>query len=241
MQHEKQKLNIPIAWPVSCHTDHIGQGSTFVAIQGDSIDGALFIAQAIDKGATRVVVSCDAQLSHDVEQLIQEHTIDLVRVANTRLALAELSAQAYGFPADRLRFVGITGTKGKTTTATLLHHILITAGIKAALISTVENKIGEHLFKAPLTTPQPDYLHMFFNMCVSEGVEIVVMEVAAQALSLHRVAGIRFDVGMFTNFSHEHLEFYASMAEYFAAKSLLRDHMKPGAPIIINADDPARS
>lgn len=242
MQHEqklnKRKLNIPVVWPVTCHTDHIGPGSTFVAICGTTTSGILYIAQAIQKGASCIVVSDDAHLSADMQDLIKKNNVDLVRVANTRLALAQLSAQAYNFPAQRLRFVGITGTKGKTTTATLLHHILKHAGIKTALISTVENKIGEHTFKAPLTTPQPDYLHMFFNLCVQEGIEVVVTEVAAQALSLHRVEGIQFDVGIFTNFSHEHLEFYATMADYFAAKCLLREHMKPGAPIVINADDP---
>lgn len=237
MQHVTQKLDVPETWRVACHTDHVGPGTTFVAVQGQTTDGLLFITDAINKGTTRIVVSFDAQLSAQNEQQIKEKNIELVRVSNTRLALAQLSAESYDFPADKLRFVGITGTKGKTTTAALLHHILHSAGKKVALISTVENKIGDRIFKAPLTTPQPDYLHMFFDLCVQEGVEIVVMEVAAQALTLYRVHGIRFDVGIFTNFAHEHLEFYATMDDYFAAKCLLREHMKSDAPIIINGDD----
>lgn len=239
MQRETLKLDLPKTWRVACHTDQVGLGTTFVAVHGQNTDGTLFVAEAIRKGASRIVISSDAQLSVQAELLIKEKKIDCVRVANTRLALAQLSAEAYNFPAKRFKFVGITGTKGKTTTATLLHHILHSADKKVALISTVENKIGNQVFKAPLTTPQPDYLHMFFDRCLQEGVELVVMEVAAQALTLHRVHGIQFDVGVFTNFAHEHLEFYASMDDYFAAKCLLREHMQPGASIIINGDDSA--
>ena len=239
MQLTTQKLNLPEVWRVSCHTDHIGPDSTFVAVRGQNTDGALFVADAIRKGAARIVIPVGAQLSAEAELLIAEKNIDLVRVTNTRLALAQLSAEAYGYPADKLKIIGITGTKGKTTTATLLHHILKSACKNVALISTVENKIGDQIFKAPLTTPQPDYLHMFFDLCVRAGIEFVVMEVAAQALTLHRVHGIRFDVGIFTNFAHEHLEFYASMDDYFAAKCSLREHMKSGAPIIVNGDDAA--
>jgi UDP-N-acetylmuramoyl-L-alanyl-D-glutamate--2,6-diaminopimelate ligase len=239
MQHKTQKLDLPEIWRVACHTDHVGHGTTFVAVRGQTTDGAEYIAQAIAKGATRVVVADDVQLADAAQRIIAEKSVELIRVKDTRLALAQLSAAAYDFPAQKLSIIGITGTKGKTTTAALLYHILTSAGIKAALISTVENKIGDHTFKAPLTTPQPDYLHMFFDVCAKNGVTHVVMEVAAQALTLHRVHGIQFDAGIFTNFSHEHLEFYQTMDDYFAAKCLLRSYMKRGAPIILNSDDAA--
>jgi UDP-N-acetylmuramoyl-L-alanyl-D-glutamate--2,6-diaminopimelate ligase len=238
MQHKKRKCNIPHVWPITCHTDYVGAGSTFVAIRGQTTDGLLFIPQAIAKGATKIVVQQDVHIEQETLDLIKQKNIALLYVSDARLALAELSAQAYDFPVKKLTLVAVTGTKGKTTCASLLYHILKTSGAKTALISTVENCIGSDLFPAPLTTPQPDYLHMFLHLCVQEDVRVVVLEVAAQALSLHRVHGIQFDVGIFTNFAHEHLEFYDSMDAYFAAKCLLRSHMKPDAPIIINRDDP---
>ena len=122
------------------------------------------------------------------------------------------------YPNPESKIIGITGTKGKTTTTFLLEHILQHAGYKTALTSTVKNKILDQEFPAPLTTAQPDYLHQFLSVCVQAQVEYVVMEVAAQALSLHRVEGIEFDGIIFTNFALEHLEFYASMDDYFAAK-----------------------
>jgi UDP-N-acetylmuramoyl-L-alanyl-D-glutamate--2,6-diaminopimelate ligase len=228
---------LPSIFPVTCHTNHVGPGSTFVAIKGYEKDGADFIAQAIEKGAAALVIENEVKLSDQVVMLIKEKNVVLRSVPDTRLALAILSAQAAGNPASQLKIIGITGTKGKTTTSFLLWHILKTAGYKTALLSTVNNYLDDQKFSAPLTTAQPDYLHQFLKLCVEQGVTHVVMEVAAQALSLHRVYGIEFDGIIFTNFSLEHLEFYASMEEYFAAKCRIFALAKPHAPILINGDD----
>src|SRR5205807_2191628 len=107
-----------------------------------------------------------------------------------------------------LKIIGITGTKGKTTSSFLLEHVLRIAGYKTALLSTVYNKILGTIIPTELTTQQPDYLHIFFDACVKAGVEYVIMEVAAQALSMERVYGLSFDAILFTNFGHEHAEFY---------------------------------
>lgn len=230
-------IELPEIWPVTCHTDYVGSGSTFVAIKGMQYDGIDYVAQAIKKGATNVVIAQHVQLSVELQQLLDERNITVTRVKNTRKTLAQLSAQAYNYPAQNLTSVGITGTKGKTTTAHLVHHVLRHVGIKAALISTVENRINDTIFLAPLTTPQPDYLHMFMHVCVKQGITHLVMEVAAQALSLYRLDGILFDVGIFTNFGHEHLEFYTNLDEYFKAKCQLLDQLKPNAPLIVNTDD----
>jgi UDP-N-acetylmuramoyl-L-alanyl-D-glutamate--2,6-diaminopimelate ligase len=228
---------LPSHFFVACHTDNVGPGSTFVAIQGMNTDGIQFIPEAIRKGATCIVIEHDVIVPPTIEHLMQEHSVTVKRVPSARLALAHLSAQALGNPAKKLRIIGITGTKGKTTTTFLLEHILRVAGHKTALISTVKNSINGRDLQAPLTTPQPDYLHHFFAACVKEQVEVVVMEVAAQALSLHRTAGIIFDGALFTNFSLEHLEFYPDMESYFAAKQALFDQCAPQAPLLINADD----
>jgi len=229
--------NIPTVYPVTCHTKHVGPGSTFVAIKGYEKDGADFIPDAIAKGATTIIIGSEVHLHPQVLQLTQEHEVELQEVADPRLALAQLSAQAADYPAAKLKIIGITGTKGKTTTSFLLAHLLKSAGHKTALLSTVNNYVGDQKFDAPLTTAQPDYLHQFLKLCVEQGVTHVVMEVAAQALSLHRVHGIQFDGVIFTNFSLEHLEFYPDMDTYFAAKCQIFGMAKPDTPILINGDD----
>ncbi len=230
-------IELPEVWPITCHTDYVGPNSTFVAIKGMQYDGIDYIERAIKKGASTVVIAQHAQLSVELQELLGERNVTVTRVKNTRKALAHLSAQAYNYPAQNLTIVGITGTKGKTTTTHLVHHVLRHVGIKAALISTVENRINDTLFMAPLTTPQPDYLHMFMHICVKQGITHLIMEAAAQALSLHRLSGILFDIGIFTNFAHEHLEFYGNLDEYFKAKCQLLGQLKPNAPLIVNADD----
>lgn len=230
-------ITLPSIYPVTCHTDHVGPGSTFVAIKGFNQDGTAFIARAIEKGATSIVVQDDAVISADLLALLEKSGINLHRVTNARLALAQLTAQAWGFPARKLKIIGITGTKGKTTSAFLLEHILRESGHKTALVSTVYNSINQQIFPMKLTTPQPDYLHAFFAQCVHARVEYVVMEVAAQAMSMHRVEGIEFDGIIFTNFDKEHAEFYASQEEYFQAKAAILHQRKNDAPVVINAHD----
>jgi UDP-N-acetylmuramyl-tripeptide synthetase len=230
-------LQMPDIYPVACHTDNIGAGSTFVAIKGQKEDGVQYIMQAVHKGATKIVVERSAQIPDDVHAAIIRSKVQLVYVDFARKALAELSAHALDYPAKKLKLVAVTGTKGKTTSAFLLEHVLRTAGYKTALLSTVKNKILDQEFKTNLTTQHPDYLHNFFALCVNASVEIVILEVAAQATSLHRVTGLELDGLIFTNFDQEHAEFYASMDEYFAAKQDIIKLLKPGAPLLLNADD----
>ena len=225
-------------FPVTCHTKHVRPGSTFVAIKGDKQDGVTYIPKAIKRGASKIVMQYDAIVPPEIKQVIEQSEIEIELVENTRLALAQLSEKASDYAHKQLKIIGITGTKGKTSTAFILEHLLQSARHKTALISTVHNKIGNKKFKSGLTTDQPDYLHQFFKTCVAHNIEYVVMEVAAQALSLHRVAGIVFDAAVFTNFSQEHGEFYKTLDDYFAAKCTLFDQLKPDAPIFVNADDP---
>lgn len=225
-------LTFPPYYPVACHTDHVGPGTTFVAIKGFKDDGSNHVPLALAKGASKIVID-----AHTAVPMCGNREIEIVRVLNTRRALAELSAQAHGYPGQKLKIIGVTGTKGKSTTVYLIEHLFKTAGIKTALLSTVKNRIGDQEFPAPLTTPQPDYIHQFLALCVQASVEIVVMEVAAQALTLDRVAGIAFDAVVYTNFSQEHGEFYSTMDDYFAAKAQIIEHVKPHGVIILNAND----
>jgi UDP-N-acetylmuramoyl-L-alanyl-D-glutamate--2,6-diaminopimelate ligase len=228
---------VPTIYPVTCHTDNIDTGFTFVAIQGMKENGNDYIIKALERGAHKIVVQENSLLSSQVMQALEQHKAELIRVPNTRLALAQLSAQAYNYPARKLRIIGITGTKGKTTSSFLLAHVLRHAGYRTALLSTVKNRILDQEFVTHLTTQQPDYLHTFFNVCVEQQIDYVVMEVAAQATSLQRVYGIEFDGLIFTNFSQEHAEFYATQEDYFSAKAVLFKQLKQSGFAIINSDD----
>lgn len=228
-------IQIPQYWPVSQHTDRLRQGSTFVAIKGSHRNGIDFIDQALQKGAATIVV--DQDVTDVVRINIEAFGAQLLVVADARKALADLSAQAWGNPQHALKFVGTTGTKGKTTTTYLIRHMLAAAGYKTAMISGVKNYILEHEFQAELTTPHADYFYAFLATCVQAGVEYVAMEVSAQGLSLHRVANILFDGVIFTNLSQEHAEFYACMDDYFSAKKQLFSCVKKSAVMLINTND----
>ena len=230
-------IHLPTHYPVTSHTDHIGPESTFVALAGTKHDGITFIPEALEKGATKIVVAHSAVIPEATLQLITKKNAELYRVDNPRRALAYLSAEAADWPARKLCILGITGTKGKTTTSFLLEHILKAAGYKTALLTTVRNSIADTIFPTDLTTRQPDYLHQFLDTCVKNDISIVVMEVAAQAGSLHRTDGIDFDGFIFTNFSQEHGEFYCTFEEYFDAKRALTSQLKPGRPLVLNGDD----
>lgn len=232
----KQIMELPMVWPVTCHTDHVGAGTTFVAIVGDHQNGGRYISQALQKGATTIVVGQD-QVTPDLQATCASAGARLMTVANCRAALSDLSAQAWGLPATKIKILAVTGTKGKTTSVYALRHVLTQAGRRVAMLTGVENMIGEQKFGADLTTPQPDYLQMFLAQAVQAGCEYVVMEASAQAFSLHRLDGINFAGAIFTNFEMEHSEFYPTLEEYFAAKCQLFQHLSPGAELILNLDD----
>lgn len=232
-----QQNIIPSIWPVTAHTDHVGPGSTYVVIKGQRLDGIEFIPLALERGAVKIVVEESVNLSFQLVEKIVSCNAQLIRVNNCRKALAELSSVAWGNPAQRLKILAVTGTIGKTTTTSLLAHMVKTAGFKTAMISSVKNFIGDYELPAALTTPQPDYLHAFLACCVEQSIDYVVLEASAQAFSLHRLDGIYFGGIIFTNLSQEHAEFYSSLDEYFAAKLQIFNHCSPSAPAIINIDD----
>lgn len=235
--HNSDTISLPTIYPVTAHTDFVGKGSTFVVIAGSKHNGLDYVALALQKGATTIVLQEDVVLPVDVQTLIDVHGATVQRVACCRKALSEMSAQALGYPARKLKIAAVTGTKGKTSTAYMAYHMLQAIGKRVALISTVEKRIVGQLVQMPLTTPLPDQLQIFLAECVLYNVEYVIMEVSAQALTLQRVEGIEFDAGVFTNFSHEHLEFYANLQDYFYAKTLLISKIKKLENMFINIDD----
>jgi len=213
---------LPSIYAVTCHTDNVGQGSIFVAIPGLRLHGAAFVAEAIRRGAKEIILQRGSACEYDAlcqQDLAAGVVYRFVRCART--ALARYAALVYGMPARTLKIIGVTGTKGKTTTSHLIAHFLRAAGKRVALIGTVKNCIGDLCEPSSLTTPNSDYIQLFLSLCRKQGVEYVVMEVSAHALTLQRVHGLLFEDVVFTNLSEDHLDFYNDITDYFAAKKRL--------------------
>lgn len=228
---------LPKIFPVTCHTDYIGENSTFVAIKGAQLDGIKFIPTALARGAKKIVIQENDIIPENILSEVQKVNAEIIKVKNCRQALSNLSAQALNYPAKKLRIIGITGTKGKTTSTFVMRHILSTAGYKTAMISGVYNMILDEILPAQLTTPHPDYIQNFLSTCVENGVEFVVMEASAQGLTLNRLDDVLFDGIIFTNLDLEHSEFYNTIEDYFAAKLEIFNKLKPGVPAIVNIDN----
>ena len=207
----------------------ITPGCLFICICGYKADGHDFAAEAAQKGAAVLVVQKEVEFPED------SHTT-VIKVADTRYAMAFISAAYFGNPADRLKVIGITGTKGKTTTTYLIKSILERAGYKVGLIGTIETIIGEKHIKANNTTPESFLLQQYFAQMEKEGCEIVVMEVASQGLKLHRTQGFTFELGIFTNLEPDHIgpNEHADFEEYRSCKGLLFKQCRHG---IVNKDD----
>ena len=205
-------------------------GAVFVAIRGQHADGADFAAEAAGRGAALVVSESRPRPGAAGRW---------VRVGDARLALAELAAAFHGEPSRDLTVVGVTGTNGKTTTTHLLTAIFEAAGRPCGRIGTVAYRIGAAEAEAPHTTPEAPEVQGLLRGMVEQGAAACVMEVSSHALSMRRVDGTRFDAAVFTNLTRDHLDFHADMADYFEAKRRLFDMLPPGAPWVVNLDDPA--
>lgn len=179
----------------------------FFCIPGARFDAHDFAPQAVENGCVALVV--ERYLPLNVVQ---------VRVSNARAAMARMAEAFYGFPASHMRLIGITGTKGKTTTSFMLKSILEKSGLKVGLIGTTGNLIGQRRLPSNLTTPDPIDLQRDLRLMADEGVQVVVMEVSAHALDMHRLDGMTFEVGCYTNLSQDHLDYFHTMENYFACK-----------------------
>lgn len=208
----------------------IVQNGLFIAIRGEKFDGHLFIEKAIEKGASAIVCEDFPEVRHlDVSYL---------KVSNGRHAEAILACAFYGEPSRKLELIGVTGTNGKTTTTYLLHHLLNQVGKKTGLIGTIEYKIGDTIIESTHTTPDAIRLSAFFRQMVDEGCQACSMEVSSHALAQERVEGHRFQVAVFSNLTHDHLDFHHTFEEYFLAKKKLFDGLDEHAFALYNADDP---
>lgn len=204
----------------------IEQGDAFVCVKGFKVDGHSFIGDAIKKGANVLIVQEDVSVQED---------ITIIKVRDTRKALAIMSSNYFGNPKDKLKIIGITGTNGKTTSAFIIKSILEKAGFMTGLIGTIANYIGNKKVDAVRTTPESYELHELFKNMVDAGVEYCVMEVSSHSLDLDRVYGIQFEEGIFTNLTRDHLDFHKTFENYYNAKFKLFERSNHS---IINLDDP---
>ena len=215
------------------NSKEVKEGYMFVAIKGFSTDGHQFVESAIENGAQCVML----QEGCDLKSLNIPEDITVLMVEDTREALAICSSNFYGNPSAQLKLIGVTGTKGKTTTTFMIKEILEKAGKKVGLIGTIATYInGKKVKDSDRTTPESLELQRLFRQMVDEGVEVCVMEVSSQSLKLHRVAGCQFDIVLFTNFSEDHIseKEHPDMQDYFNSKLKLFEMCKTG---IVNADD----
>ena len=204
-------------------------GGIFVAVRGVAVDGHRFIAKAIEAGAAVVV--------------LEEFPADMpggvlfARVADTRAALGRMASRYYGEPSDELRLVGVTGTNGKTTIATLLYDMARLRGEKAGLISTVAIKIDGEEYPADHTTPDPILLNACLRRMADAGCTFAAMEVSSHAADQHRIAGLNFAGGIFTNLTRDHLDYHKTFEAYLKAKKSFFDMLPSDAFALSNADD----
>lgn len=204
-------------------------GSLFVATRGTQVDGHDFIEKAIGSGAVAII--CEALPEHLVKE------VTYVKVSDSAEALGWAASNFHGRPSEKLKLVGITGTNGKTTTATLLYELFLSLGFKAGLISTIENKVNKRSIVSTHTTPDAESINLLIQQMVEAGCDYVFMEVSSHAVSQRRIAGLFFTGGVFTNITHEHLDFHKTFRAYIDAKKMFFDKLPNSAFALTNADD----
>jgi len=216
---------------ISYDSRRVMPGNLFVAVRGAHTDGHRFVDAAIERGAAAVVAETDLGYGARATQ---------IKVADARWTMAQAAAHFYHEPSEQLQVVGVTGTNGKTTTAFLVKAILEAAGRPSGLLGTVQYEIGRRIIPATRTTPESVEVQDMLSQMVRAGCAAVAMEVSSHALDQHRVAGVDFDVAIFTNLTQDHLDYHGDMETYFAAKQRLfamLGKMRKAGRAVVNADD----
>lgn len=208
---------------------NIAAGDAFVAIRGTQSDGHEYIEKAIQLGA--YVIVCES-VPHNLEE-----GVTYVEVKSTSAALANMAANFYGNPSHNLKLVGVTGTNGKTTIASLLYQLFKKAGYKVGLLSTVKIMVDDKEYKATHTTPDSLTINKYLKLMEEEGAEYCFMEVSSHGIHQNRTEGLFFAGGVFTNLSHDHLDYHSSFAEYRDVKKMFFDHLPKSAFALTNIDD----
>ena len=207
----------------------VGLDDVFVAVRGTQSDGHSFIKKAVDQGALAII--CEEM----PDELV--NGITYVQVANSQQALAMMAANFYGNPSEELQLVGVTGTNGKTTIATLLFNLFTAAGYEVGLLSTVRICIGKKIYGTTHTTPDSLTINKYLREMVYAGVEFCFMEVSSHGIHQKRTEGLQFRGGIFTNLSHDHLDYHKDFKEYRDVKKLFFDQLPKQAFALVNIDD----
>ncbi len=208
----------------------VGPGDVFVAVNGYSSDGHDFIDQAIKKGAIAILAE------KEPENIVDG--INYIIVSHSDEALGIIASNYFDNPSEKLELIGVTGTNGKSTTVTLLYKLFTKLGYKAGLLSTINNIIGNNVVLATHTTPDPVSLNALLARMVDEGCSYAFMEVSSHAIHQKRIGGLSFRGGVFTNLSHDHLDYHKTFADYIKAKKEFFDLLPESAFALINKDDP---
>jgi len=214
---------------VDIDSRQVKQGHLFVALRGTQVDGHQFIGKAVEQGATAILC----------EQLpdIMAEGVCYITVASTEQSVGPAATAFYGHPSEHTRLVGVTGTNGKTTIATLLYNMMRKMGHKCGLLSTVCNYINGQPVPATHTTPDAVQLNQLLARMVAEGCEYVFMECSSHAIHQHRIGGLHFAGGIFTNLTRDHLDYHGTLENYRDAKKMFFDSLPKSAFAITNADD----
>ncbi len=212
----------------------VNKNSMFVAIKGFKTDGHNFIGDAISKDATAVVVEDKEAIP---EGFAEKHNFAQIVVENSRVALAEISHVFYNRPSQKLKLIGITGTKGKTTTSYFIKSVLDKLEIKSGLIGTNKYIVDDKEYSSKLTTPEANKINYLMNEMVQAGCEYCVMEVSSHSIALHRIDYLDFDFGVFTNITSDHMDFHKTFEDYLETKKLFFTYLKPDATALVNVDD----
>ncbi|NCD71384.1 UDP-N-acetylmuramoyl-L-alanyl-D-glutamate--2,6-diaminopimelate ligase [Mucilaginibacter agri] len=214
---------------VTADSRKVSPGTLFVAVKGTQVDGHAYIEQAIKDGAVAIV--CEELPGHTVGE------VNFLMVSNSAAALGILASNFYDKPSAKLKLVGVTGTNGKTTVATLLYQLFTDLGYKCGLLSTVENMISGKVIPSTHTTPDPVALNSLLNDMVNAGCDYAFMEVSSHAVAQHRIEGLQFSGGIFTNLTHDHLDYHKTFENYLKAKKAFFDGLPKTAFALTNIDD----
>ena len=228
IQSVKGNTNIEIG-QLQIDSRLLNQGDCFVAVRGTASDGHSFISAAIESGAVAIVCESLPELMHD--------SVTYIQVENSSLAVAAMSHNFFGEPSLKMKLVGVTGTNGKTTIATLLWKLFSGLGYKCGLLSTVKNQIGEDVLEATHTTPDAISLNRMLAKMHEAGCSYVFMECSSHAIHQNRIAGLHFTGAIFSNITHDHLDYHKTFDEYIRVKKSWFDQLPANAFAISNADD----
>ena len=226
----KGNLDVQIT-SVTADSRKVVEGALFVAVKGHGADGHAYIDKALEAGAAAIVYE-DDRWFYSAHQ-----PVTFIKVASSRHAVAIIAANFYDNPSRKLSLVGITGTNGKTTTVTLLYNLFMAQGYNCGLLSTIANYVGIRRSETANTTADPITINALMAEMVEAGCEYCFMEVSSIGVEQERVSGLEFKVGIFSNLTHDHLDYHGTFAEYLRCKKLFFDNLGPEATAIINIDD----